>query len=202
MTKTNTKIISLPRLSIQKIKIKIIGDTPLIVHAWSEKSKRELIDKQKKKAKNAKEARDFQKEFYDCLYWLTEKPKTPSFTVPKDAKFGFPANGVKACAVSSCRFIDGIKMTEVRGAFHINGEFIEIKGTPTPREDMVRIPSGADVRCRAEFKEWSAEFEIDYNTAALSEEEIFNLFHVGGFGVGLGDWRPEKDGTFGKFHIG
>lgn len=199
---TGSKIISLPRLSLKTIRIKLIGDSPLIVHAWSEKAKQMMLDKQMKKSVKGKDAKSPEQDFVDSLYWLTEKPKNPSFEVPKDAKFGFPANGVKACAVASCRFIDGIKMTEVRGAFHIDGNMVEIKGTPTPREDMVRIAMGtADIRYRAEFIDWSAEFDVSYNTTALSDAEIVNLFQVGGFGVGLGEWRPATDGSFGRFHV-
>ncbi len=91
---------------------------------------------------------------------------------------------------------------EARGAFHINGDLVKIKGTPAPREDMVRIAMGtADIRYRGEFKKWSCEFEIRYNRCVLSEEQIINLFNAAGFGIGVGEWRPQKDGSMGMFHV-
>jgi hypothetical protein len=28
-----------------------------------------------------------------------------------------------------------------------------------------------------------------------------NLFNVAGFAVGVGEWRPERDGSNGMFHV-
>lgn len=201
-TKNTAAVIELPRLNIKLLQVMLIGDAPLICHAWSEKAKRQMLDKQMKKAKQAKEAKSPEADFMESLYWLTEKPAEPSFDTPADARFGFPAVGFKAAAVSACRFVDGVKMTEMRGAFHIMGDMVEIIGRPTPREDMVRVGMGtADIRYRGEFREWSAAINIRYNTNALSAEQIVNLFNVAGFGVGVGEWRPERDGSFGLFHV-
>lgn len=66
----------------------------------------------------------------------------------------------------------------------------------------MRVGMGvADIRYRCEFKEWSAVVKIRYNASVLSEAQIRNLFNVAGFGVGIGEWRPEKDGSFGMFHV-
>jgi hypothetical protein len=198
-----TVAIELPRLNVQMLQITLIGDAPLICHAWSEKAKRLMLDKQMKKAKQGKEAKSPEADFMESLYWLTDKPAEPSFDVPADARFGFPAVGFKAAAVSACRFVDGVKMTEMRGAFHIMGDMVEIDGRPTPREDMVRVGMGtADIRYRGEFRDWSALINIRFNASALSAEQIVNLFNVAGFGVGVGEWRPERDGSFGLFHVG
>ena len=40
-----------------------------------------------------------------------------------------------------------------------------------------------------------------YNASAVSPEQIINYFNIGGFGVGVGEWRPEKDGQWGRFHV-
>ena len=49
---TNEQVITIPALDIRTATIKIVGDSPLIVHKWSEKAKKEILDKQMKKAKN------------------------------------------------------------------------------------------------------------------------------------------------------
>ncbi len=184
--------IILPQIEIQRIKIKIIGDSPLIVHKWSEKAKKEMLDKQMKAAKTGKAAKDPKKDFEDSLY------KHP------DGGWGFPAIAFKSAAVSACRFVDGIPMTVARGAFHVEGEFVKLKGDdPIMREDMVRIGMGtADLRYRGEFTNWTCEIPIAFNTHALSKEQIVNLFNLAGFGVGVGEWRPEKNGSNGRFHVG
>ena len=59
----------------------------------------------------------------------------------------------------------------------------------------------ADLRYRGEFKEWATTLHIRYNAKAMSMEQIINLFNIGGFACGVGEWRPSKDGAFGTFHV-
>lgn len=194
--------ISLPRLNLQTMEVRLVGDAPLICHAWSEKAKLMMLNKQTGRANAGRNPKIPERDFADSLYWLSERPTEPSFEPPEDARFGFPAVAFKSAATDACRFVDGIKMTEVRGAFHILGDMVEITGRPTPREDMVRVGMGtADIRYRGEFREWSADLVLRFNANALSAEQIVNLFNVGGFGVGIGEWRPERNGQFGLFHV-
>lgn len=187
--KQETAII-LPKLDVHMIELRIVGDSPLICHRWSEKAKKQMLDKQMKRAKQAKEAKDPQRDYEESLYKLP------------DGGYGFPAVAFKSAAVGACRFVDGVKMTEARGAFHIVGDMVKIDGEPCMREDMVKIAMGtSDIRYRGEFKKWRSTLMIRYNAAALSAEQIVNLFNVAGFGVGVGEWRPEKDGSFGMFHV-
>lgn len=189
-TKTETRI-EIPQIQIERFNIQVVGDSPLIMHKWSEKAKKEMLDKQMKVAKGAREAKNPEQDFLDCIY---HHP---------DGGYGFPSVAFKNAAVSACRFTDGTKMTVARGAFHVEGEFVKIEGgEPTPREDMVRVGMGtADIRYRAEFRHWEATIPVAYNKHTLSIAQIINLFNLAGFGVGVGEWRPERDGQFGRFHV-
>lgn len=187
-TKTATAI-ELPPLNIQTVTFVLVGDSPLIVHAWSEKAKRQMLDKQMKKATKAKEAKDPEADYEACFY-RTET-----------GAYGFPAIGVKAAMVSACRFVDA-KMTVMRGAFHIDCEMLTVTGEPRPREDMVRVGMGtADIRYRPEFVDWRIPATIKFNASVISAEQIANLLNAAGFGVGIGEWRPEKNGSYGRFHV-
>jgi hypothetical protein len=183
--------VEIKKIRIQRATLKIVGDSPLIVHAWSHKAKQEMLDKQMKKGKTAKEAKSPERDYEEAFYRLP------------DGKPGFPTIAFKQAAVSAGgRFSDGLKMTELRGAFFIEGELAEIVGTPNPREDMVRVGMGtADIRFRPEFKEWSTTLQIKYNADAVSIDQIVNIFNLAGFGVGVGEWRPERDGQYGMFHV-
>ena len=185
------EVVELKSIRIERINLEIEGDSSLIVHAWSAKAKKEMLDKQMKKAKTAKDAKDPQRDYEEAFYRLP------------DGKPGFPTIAFKQAAVSAGgRFSDGLKMTELRGAFFIDGELAEINGEPSMREDMVRVGMGtADIRYRGEFKQWKAKLLIRYNTGVLSPAQIVNLFNTAGFGVGVGEWRPEKDGSYGMFHV-
>ena len=41
----------IPAIEISTFELTLVGDSPLIVHAWSEKAKKEILDKQMKVAK-------------------------------------------------------------------------------------------------------------------------------------------------------
>lgn len=195
--------LEIPQLNLGTFTLKIIGDSPLIVHAWSDKAKEMLLNKQMKKASTGREAKDPFMDFCDSLYWLTEKPEKPTMEDVQKAKFGFPVVAFKTAAIDGA-FQSGAlpKKTTARGAFHILGEMAEIEGTPTMREDMCRIGLGtADIRYRGEFSKWSTVLTIQYNKNAMSIEQIVSLFNIGGFGVGVGEWRPAKDGSYGRFHV-
>ena len=72
------------------------------------------------------------------------------------------------------------------------------------REDMVMVggmTKTADIRYRMEFQNWWAEIRIRYNANAISPEQIANLFNMGGFSNGIGEWRPSRDGAHGTFTV-
>lgn len=182
--------IQLPQMQIQHMEITLEGDSPLICHRWSEKAKKEILDKQMKKAKQAKEAKDPERDFRESLY---EHP---------EGGYGFPVVAFKAAAVDACSYVDGITKVAARGAFHVQEELARLDGEPSMREDMVRVGMGtADIRYRGEFKKWSTKLLIRFNSAVLSAEQIVNLFNIAGFAVGVGEWRPQKNGSYGMFHV-
>jgi hypothetical protein len=185
--------IELPKLNIERMVIALIGDSPLICHAWSHKAKEQMLAKQMKKAKAAKEAKNPEQDYKDSLYPHPE------------GGYGFPAVAFKSSAVDACSHISGVTKVEARGAFHIDAgreALVKIFGAPNPREDMVRIAMGtADIRYRGEFKDWHAKIEIRFNANVLSPEQIVNLFNTAGFAIGVGEWRPQRDGSFGMFHV-
>lgn len=186
-----TQEVSLPKPDIQTIEITIKGLSPLISHAWSQKAIKMMLDKQLKKATAGREAKDPEADFQASLY------------PHPDGGYGFPATAFKNAMVRAGTYTDE-KMTFLRGAFYILGQndLVKIDGTPTPREDMVRVGMGtADIRYRGEFRDWTANLVIQYNAKAISAEKIANLASVAGFSVGVGDWRPEKDGSFGRWEL-
>tara|TARA_Y100000310_G_scaffold38796_1_gene36311 strand:- start:914 stop:1543 length:630 start_codon:yes stop_codon:yes gene_type:complete len=189
-------------LEIGLLEIHIEGDSPLITHRFDEKAKKMMLDKMQKKAAKAREKRDPWMDFCRSLHWLGEMPRKPSKKAVKEGRYGFPSVGFKAAAINACSQLAGITKVAARGAFHIPGELVEIVGFPEMREDIVRIGMGTtDLRYRGEFKEWNATFVIRYNAGMMSEEQLVNLFNVAGFASGIGEWRPQKGGSNGMFHV-
>ena len=43
---------------------------------------------------------------------------------------------------------------------------------------------------------------LEYNASgSMSLDDILNCINAGGYAGGVGEWRPEKDGSFGRFHV-
>ena len=212
-TSTN-EILDIKPIEIQKTTIHIIGDTPMIMHAWSEKAKREMLEKQMKATKSkAREAKNPVEDFIRSMYWLTPMPEEMTEEVfekaiADGARFGFPVTAFKQAAISAAYRMGWAKdKMSMRGTFFIDGDenqMVEIKSdTPIMREDMVKVGMGtADIRYRGEFRNWSADLVISFNAnGQYSLEQIVNIINAGGYVCGVGEWRPERDGQFGMFHV-
>lgn len=228
--KKDTAVVTMTPLKIAHVKGRIVGDTPLIVHAWSEKAKREMLEAQvggKQKIKKKRESKNPFDDFARALYWITPMPTTtvvdPGTEEPREvvteelfeeaiengAKFGFPANSFKMAANAAAYRMGWVpNQMALRGSYFLNAEdggfLVEIKGDkPMLREDMVRVGLGtADIRYRPIFENWYCDMILEYNqSGAMSLSDIINCINAGGYAVGVGEWRPEKDGQFGRFHF-
>lgn len=214
MATKNTEVIEIKPIKEERVKIRIVGDTPLIMHAWSEKAKRMMLEAQMGKAKGKKkEAKNPVEDFINSMYWLTDMPEEMTEdgyykAIENGARFGFPVTAIKQAAISAAYRMGWSKdKMSLRGAFFIDGtdgDMVEIHSdVPEMREDMVRVGMGtADIRYRGEFRNWYADLVIRYNTNGQhSLENIINIINAGGYICGIGEWRPEKDGQFGTFHV-
>ena len=192
------------------------------MHAWSQKAKREMLDAQmgKKKGKQ-KEPKNPMFDFVESIYWLDEKPPITNdmsvedsekafaeFMQNNNPRFGFPATAFKQAAISSAYRMGWSKdKMSIRGAFYIQGDengMVEIHSdAPILREDMVKIGMGtADLRYRGEFRNWYADLNLSYNRNGNYDlNSIVNMINAGGYICGVGEWRPERDGTYGMFHV-
>lgn len=214
MAVKKTEIVEIKPIEMQSVQLTIVGDTPLIMHTWSEKAKKQMLDAQMGKAKGKqKEKKNPVEDFINSMYWLTQKPDEPTEeaferAIRNGARFGFPVTALKQAAISAS-FRKGWSKDKasLRGAFFIDGvfgEFMEIKSDPpVMREDMVKIGMGtADLRYRGEFRNWSAAFTLKYDVNGQFDlSSIVNMLNAGGTVCGLGEWRVERDGQFGMFHV-
>jgi hypothetical protein len=191
-------------------RIWVVGDTPLITHAWSQKAKMEMLQKQVKATRGGKEARDPQADFVSSLYEMG------------DGTYGFPATGVKNCILSAAHKDKGIARSSVMSALWIDAQMIRtrpalagavcdmplvriIGGDPEMREDMVKIGSGlnkiANLAYRGQFTVWAMKITGRFNSSVVTAEQLAFLIQESGMASGLGEWRNERKGMFGAFHL-
>lgn len=57
------------------------------------------------------------------------------------------------------------------------------------------------MRCRPTFPEWSSVFEVVFDPAVIDRADILRIAATGGMLVGVGDYRPENGGDFGRFEV-
>lgn len=210
------EIIQIKPIEVKTATITVEGTSPLLVHNWGIKAKRQMLEKQMKTSKTkGREAKDPFDDFIHSLYWLTDEPEsaTPdefAALINGGATFGFPATGFKQATLSGA-YQAGVtpNKTGLRSSFFIEGEgagqLVKINGTPEPHESMVRIggiSKTADIRYRGVFNEWSAALTFRYNAGGqFTLEQIVNCISLGGFSIGVGEWRPERDGSFGTYRV-
>ena len=71
-----TETIEIKPIEMTKVQLTLIGDSPLIMHAWSEKAKRMMLEKQTGKSKGKQV--DFKNpvdDFVQSMYWIEGKPE-------------------------------------------------------------------------------------------------------------------------------
>lgn len=189
--------IEIKEIGTKKVVIPIIGTSPLIMHRFSEKAKKQMLDAMQG-VKNPRQPKDPEAEYLASIYWLD------------DNRPGFPSIAFKAATIGAARFYRDVKMTELRQSLFFLGELgksdnqqmFPIHGEHHMREDVVRVArGGTDLRYRAEFPQWSTELTIIYVESMFDLDSVLSLVDAGGLGVGVGEWRPEKSGDFGTFRV-
>jgi hypothetical protein len=225
--KVETKqVLEILSVDLDEVRFTIKGTTPLIVHAWSEKAKREMLEKQMGVAKKRKhDIKVPTNDFISSMNWLTPMPELgkdddeamANFeeAIRNGARFGFHIGGIKQSFITGAyRSGMDVKQTELRGSFFLRGageysntDYAEIVTAKPPhmREDTVMVGGmsrAADLRYRGQFDEWEIPLIMQYNkNGKYTLEQLLNIVNAGGFAVGIGEWRPEKDGQYGMYHL-
>lgn len=57
------------------------------------------------------------------------------------------------------------------------------------------------MRCRPKFRRWAIDFELMFDSEIINKDELIQIMVTGGNIVGIGDYRPEKGGEFGRFAV-
>jgi hypothetical protein len=202
---TAVPLVQISKIDAETLQVPIIGTSPLIVHNFSEKSRRQMLESQQGK-KKVKEVRDPQAEYEAAFYRIADVEGGAD-------RYGFPVTAFKAATTGAARFYDkSITMTALRQFLFMRGVMtkadaqmlVEITGDPEMREDVVRLGGAsrsADLRYRPMFPEWSCTLTVTYVKSSIDRNSVLSLIDAGGMGIGIGEWRPEKRGEYGTYQI-
>jgi hypothetical protein len=219
-----TEVVSLEKITIG---VRILGDTPLVVNQFDQKSIAQMRAVMEGRASTGREPKNPVQEFKDSLYRLPN---------PEDG-FGFPAEAFRAAMITSANDVKQVKAQLKRciRTMPLNSVFFEVDALvkiiapsivepvtecdkvykddiafehahgASMREDVVRLPNGRpDLRYRGQFLNWSAEFSILFNRKGITTEQLMALLDAAGM-AGIGEGRPSSPrnpaGQYGCFHV-
>lgn len=219
----NVAAVEIDRIAAETIRVPILGTAPLIIHRFSGKQKKVMLDKMQGH-KTPRMPKDPVAEFEAASHRFPED----------DEGYGFPAVGFKLATIGAARFYpkNDVTMTGLKqflffgGEMGIDGQLLvrlenpddagidspkktrgvvrvsDIPAWPKMQEDVVRVNrGGSDLRYRPVFWPWAASLEVTYVTSALTRGSVLSLIDAGGLGVGVGEWRPARSGDNGTYRI-
>ena len=180
-----------------RIKLRIIGTTPMFQNRMAAKAKGQLLvgGQKKGKADRANIKHQPLLEYRDSAQILPSGPTA----------LGLNVIAVKAAMSTAALETPGLTKTSAQRLLFMPGDFVPLYGTPQLRMDVVRsadINRTPDIRSRCFLPIWGAELEIRYIVPQLNASSVVNLLCNAGILVGVGDYRQEKGkGSYGSFRV-
>lgn len=175
---------------MEKIKVTIEGTTQILFNRFRDV---EIEGKSKKRTGAMAEH-----EIEDKLY-LDEKKKPQLPAVYIKNAITEAAKQFKIVGKGKSTYSKIVASTVDIEPFYIN---LEAKDYGVFRISAVNpMTKGRMMTERPKFEKWKASFQIILNDPAVPISVINEILEHAGKYVGVGDWRPEKKGIFGKFMI-
>ena len=180
-----------------KVRLRIIGTTPMFQNRMSAKAKNTLLvgGGKKTKAERAGIKHQPYDEYRDSAEIIKNGPTA----------LGLRVVAVKAAMCTAALETEGITKASAQKLLFMPGEHAPLYGTPQLRMDVVRsadINRTPDIRSRCFLPRWGAEIDVNFVVPQLSHVGVVTLLANAGFLIGVGDFRQEKGkGNFGLFRV-
>ena len=124
--------------------------------------------------------------------------------------FGLPSFAFRGCILVACK---GKKIGKVGAATVISGAvdvvddmcLLEDPETGSPLTDYVidrrrvMVQRNGVIRSRPKFDPWGCCLRLQLDLDYTEPQVVLDLLNDGGIKCGVGDFRPDKKGPFGKF---
>jgi len=195
--KAETGTLQIDALKQGRVKLRLIGTTPMYMNSMSVKAKRDLlIGGGRKTAAQKKEI----KHDPENEYRASAHKKSDGETL-----LCFPAPGIKSAMATAALETAGVTKSSVQRLIFLPEMKVQIWGKPYLKMDVVRsadMNKTPDIRSRCYLPRWVAEVQIAYTMPTLSAHSIVSLLANAGAIIGLGDFRQEKGrGSYGTFAV-
>lgn len=193
--------LAIQNINVRDMDVAVIGNTPLIMNRMSEKVRQELLLPGRKKTNADKKStaalkHDPYGEYQSGFYRSKDESALTAFHLPG----GSFTKSMGTAALD----IPGATKAQIQRYIRVKDLSVQVYGVPQIFMATVRtmgINRTPDIRTRPIFPEWAAVFSISYVSDFVTPNTIGTLLSSAGFLSGVGDWRSEKGGPYGQFHM-
>ena len=202
MPQPKTNKIEIRRPNIERMKITLVGMTPLMTNRMTDAMKENIEGSAPgKKGMPNKSARPTpEQQYLESRYMIDKK------------SHGFPSGSVKGAMIAAIAMLretgnGTLSMKRAQPMFSVfsedHHELMKLRFKRVERsDDWCRIP-GKNIPIpvsRAVYYDWSCDCSIQFDADLIDSETILALVMKAGQ-VGIGAWRPEKGGNKGTFEV-
>ncbi len=131
--------------------------------------------------------------------------------VDPDGRYCHPAQAFPKAMVSAAsgkKFGKMFATAALKGAVFITEPFAAIedeKGNPLKEYSIDKRPcvvgKARILRCRPCWSNWHMRIPLEVDRAILQPSQVREVLELAGRIKGIGDYRPEKGGAFGRFRV-
>ncbi len=186
--------------------VKIVGESPILMHngdsAYSKSPQKAeietIISKGSRNLTESDEARLRELETYVSL-WLKGSEPT------------IPVTAIRSCIETAARKTkegpavrEGLVVLDADFRYDKEryGNSIEAICRNAQFTTVVVVQRKRRPRTRAQFNlPWECTFKVDFDEELVDHSRLERWLDIAGRRIGLGDWRPEKSGSFGRFKV-
>ena len=202
----------------------IYGESPLLHHCGFRAFKKYEFCKdaeaiKKKRGKNITDSDSERLIHFDCFqsFWcdyedqVGKRPEESQVDFENGLMPDIPLRVIRAAIEKGARsFKEGPKVRSglrVKNVdFHwdksLGETLVELAMNPRVHFIVpVKVGTSKILRTRAIFRDWGATITVQTDNQFVAEEDVERWLDYAGAYVGIGDWRPDKSGDFGRFSI-
>ena len=189
-----------------RYRIEIKGISPIICHNGSagldtrSPEKIEIAEISRKRGSNRTEADDARLAELECQ---------TSLYIGNDGAATIPEGMLRACIEKAARKLkqgpqvrEGLIVERVEEFIYDReryGSDKESLGKNAQFTTGVVVQRNRILRTRAMFDEWGCRFIVEAEPELVDVSQLGTWLEIAGRRVGIGDWRPDKSGHYGRF---
>lgn len=185
---------------MKKFEVKIKGITPYLQHRMDDQK---LEDWEKKRGRIIERDDVAKEDLVRAEFHSYRDETTKKYFIPNEHVRGALINAgamTKAKVGNSKKSMKNI----VAGMFFVYPEKLFLQPQTYVIDKRSAVNQNAKARVitiRPKFENWSVEFELHIDNDTITNETIQHILEDAGNYIGIGSYRPQKNGMYGRFTV-